>query len=380
MSEFIYAIHDFSEEWANIIRAANKTGWAIHTEAVGRDANDRGGKSYSTQGITNVARLNNGYGKGTGVIPTPQFYDDFAKRCANFVAGSNGLDYVVIGNEIALEWEQPDDNPITLANYAQCYLRCYKAIKAVKPGVLVAPQAPAPWNNRTPDAPDWIEQLPKMLSLIGQSVDWIALHAYTKGYGLDKFNNNHTMNPPYQGHKFGWETLWEYMRSIPPAWRHLPVLVTETNGDGSWGDNHSGWIQHMYAEINSWNEKPGNQKILASALFRWAKHDEKWDMSRHGATVDDFRRAVNGTAYRHNFIASTPTPAAPVRPQLGPNQLRIVAEAGLNMRRAANRDATIITSLSNGTVVTKLADAGEWVEVTSGEYRGFVFAQYTEAT
>jgi hypothetical protein len=376
MSEWTLGVHDYSDDWANIVRGSNKTAWAIHTEAVGFDVNDMSGKKYPSGGITNVVRLNNGYGS-SGTIPLPQNYSAFAQRCANFVKASSNISYVTCGNEIALEWERPEGQPITLANYVKCYLLCYSAIKSVAPQVKVAPQAPAPWNPQVPDCPDWIEQLPKMLSMVGDSIDWICLHAYTKGYGHETFYNNPMMNPPYQGHKFGWETLWEYMNAIQPAWRHLPVLITETNGDGPWSEDHHGWIQKMYSVINDWNVKPQNQKILCSALFRWAPHDDRWDMSRHGNAVQDFRgAAANG--YRHNYTPATPTPDVPVRPVLGPRQARVTAEAGLNLRARADATSDIKAVLGYGEIVEKLTTYGDWMMVKCEDITGFVWAGYME--
>ena len=377
MSEFTLGIHDYSDDWANIVRGSNKTAWAIHTTAIGHDRNDRNGGDFRHPGTTAVVRLNNSYGSG-GTIPLPSEYVNFAERCANFVQASQGIEYVVIGNEIALSWDWPEGQVITLANYVKCYLLCYSAIKSVAPQVKIAPQGIAPWNNSVPDAQDWIEQLPKMLSMIGDSIEWICLHAYTKGYGHEKFYNNPAMDPPYQNHKFGWEALWQYMNAIQPAWRHLPVLISEVNGDEPWSADQNGWIQKMYNVINDWNIKPQNQKILCAALFRWAPHDDRWDMSRYGNAVQDFRNAV-ARGYRHNYMPHTPSPDVPVRPVLGPRQARVSAEAGLNLREFPEATAVIKAVLGNGTIVEKIATHGDWMRVNADGIEGYVWAGYMES-
>ncbi len=361
-SEFLFGMHDYHDDWANMVRQAGKQAWCVHTEAVGTDSNDHSGKTYP-ESVTNVVRLNNGYGKGTGVIPLPAKYDDFAKRCANFVGASKNIQYIVVGNEIQLTWEWPSDDPIRLTDYVACYLKCYDAIKSVAPNVKVAQQAPAPWNPSTPDAADWITQLATQLNMVGNKVDWIALHAYTKGYGADKFSGNPTMNPPWNHRKFGWEALYEYMQIIPFTHRQLPVLVTEVNADSSWQDDPGDWIQQMYAEVDKWNKGFGNQKILGACPFRWARHDDRWDMSRHSRAVDDFRAALQHD-YRHGWQSGQSTV----------NQRCVNAPDGLNLRDMPN--GNIITTLANGTPVEVLSVHDEWLLVTVAGQRGFVFGQY----
>ena len=370
MSEHIFGIHDYSDQWHRLVSEAGKTAWCVHTEAVGLDVNDHSGKTYPV-GVTNIVRLNNGYGKGTGVIPVPSRYADFAQRCAQFVAASRNVHYVVIGNEIALEWEQPDDNPIRLVDYMTCYALCYNMIKAVDPNIKIAPQAPAPWNNRTPDAQDWILQLKQQLEMCQGRVDWIALHAYTKGYGKDKFENNPTMDPPYEKRKFGWEALYEYLQVIPFNLRHLPCIITECNGDGPWHEDQDGWIQHLYWWIDNHNKVRFDlPTILGACLFRWAPHDDRWDMSRHGNAIEDFRMALRWD-YRHNW---TPAPAPDIEPKLGPIQKRVTAEAGLNLRDAPG--GNVIRLLPVGTVVEVVSQHDDWLLVAIDGQRGFVFGEY----
>lgn len=361
-SEFLFGMHDYHDDWANMVRQAGKQAWCVHTEAVGTDSNDHSGKTYP-ESVTNVVRLNNGYGKGTGVIPLPAKYDDFAKRCANFVGASKNIQYIVVGNEIQLTWEWPSDDPIRLTDYVACYLKCYDAIKSVAPQVQISMQSPAPWNPSTPDAQDWITQLATQLNMVGSKVDWIALHAYTKGYGADKFSGNPTMNPPWNHRKFGWEALYEYMQIIPFAHRQLPVIITEANADSSWQDDPGDWIQQMYAEVDKWNKGFGNQKILGACPFRWAKHDDRWDMSRHSRAVDDFRAALQRD-YRHGWQSVQSTV----------NQRCVNAPDGLNLRDMPN--GNIVTTLANGTPVEVISEHDEWLLVTVSGQRGFVFGKY----
>lgn len=355
----IFGVHDYHPDWYNLVKQAGKFAWCVHTEAVGHNPYDVGTQFYP-EGLTNIVRLNNGYGQGTGTIPTPDHYDDFAKRCANFVKHSQNIDFVVIGNEIALPWEWPTQSPILLVDYIRCYLKCYFAIKEVAPNVRIAPQAVAPWNDKTPDAQDWVLQLKFQLEMCMGYVDWVSLHAYSDGYGLNSFTNNPRMHSPYQHRYYGWETLYEFMGAIPAKLRSLPVIITEVNGNQTWGNYHPTWIQGMYQTIDLWNKAKGTQKILAACLFRWAAHDEKWDISRYPAVVQDFKQVLQQD-YRHEWR----------------NNVHYVnARWGLNLRKEP--DGEVIRVLSDKTPVTVLAVKGDWLRVNVGNEEGYVFAKYVK--
>ncbi len=99
MPNNIFAMHDPGAE--ELIIGAGKTGYTVHTEAIGCDPNDRSGKAFNTFGgkIVNLVRLNNGYGS-TGTIPLPAHYADFAQRCANYAAASTGAALAVFARAL----------------------------------------------------------------------------------------------------------------------------------------------------------------------------------------------------------------------------------------------------------------------------------------
>ena len=118
--------------------------------------------------MTPIVRLNNGYGSA-GSIPFAAQYDAFAQQCAVFIAGSQGAQIWVIGNETNSGWERPGNSDgnggevITTAQYAQCFVKCRAAIKKL-PGHTddwIVPSAPAPWNPQTTDSGnsngDWVK-------------------------------------------------------------------------------------------------------------------------------------------------------------------------------------------------------------------------------
>src|SRR5215207_9900661 len=106
-SQWIYGLHDPGGE--QIMLAANKPGWVVFTEGVGHDPRNRSGsdyRSYSNRGLGVICRLNNGY-HPQGTLPLSRNYADFAQRCANFVAASQGCRIWIVGNEANYEIERP---------------------------------------------------------------------------------------------------------------------------------------------------------------------------------------------------------------------------------------------------------------------------------
>ncbi|HSN77120.1 MAG TPA: hypothetical protein VL334_18765, partial [Anaerolineae bacterium] len=89
-SPYIFGMHDPGGEQHMI--QSGKPGWIVFTEAIGSEANDRSGKDFSpwsNQGLGILCRLNNGY-EPAGTIPHSSRYEQFAQRCANYVAASRG--------------------------------------------------------------------------------------------------------------------------------------------------------------------------------------------------------------------------------------------------------------------------------------------------
>ena len=361
-SKFLYGIHDPGGE-----HLLSGRGWVVFTETADSQPGDY--RRYADQGLGVIVRLNHGYGKGTGTIPTPDRYAEFAHRCASWVAASQGVEWLVIGNEIALEWEWPTSQPILLVSYLDCYRQCYKAIKAVAPHIKIAPQAVAPWNASTPDAPDWILQLRQMLLALDGMVDWICLHAYTRGYAPSAFATGAVMDAPWQHRYGGWETLWEFMAEIPLRLRHLPVMVTEANGNQPWSTYQEGWIRALYQQIERWNAKPGNQQIRCVALFRWARHDSQWDMSQCNQAHDDLRAAV-ALGYQWREAQPQVLPA--------PEQWTgyVTASPFLRLRAEPDTNSNVLAEVVTGEKVTVTGQRDGWLQVNYGALTGWMLATW----
>lgn len=371
MSKNIYGIHDFNPEWADLVAGANREAWAVYTHALGFDANDKTGHDYreaTQRQITPIARLNAGYGTG-GTIPLPQHYSAFAQRCANFVAASIDCRHWVIGNEISMRWDWPENQPISLENYTLCFRLVRRAIKAVQPDAVVIPQAPAPWNVelRYPKNPsgDWVQQLVDMLTLIGRNeLEGIALHTYSRGYNVADIPRDFRMGEPYQHRQSGFRSYRDYMAAMPEAFRDLPVFITESNGNSPWNNYQGGWIDAIYREIAGWNKEAGNQQIHALCLFRWAAHDQQWDMSQQAQVRNDFAQVLaQNYTWNEDQIA------------LQASQLKAgwlaVTTSYVNLRKVAGRSAEILRVLDPGQVVQLAAgpvrkDDLTWWQVNDG--------------
>ncbi|NJN82687.1 MAG: hypothetical protein HC802_10720 [Caldilineaceae bacterium] len=106
-SEYIFGIHEPGGEGYMV--EAGRPGWIVFTEAIGADPDDFSGQDYSPYSSRNLgvmARLNNGYSPA-GTIPNSAYYEEFAQRCANFVANSRGCKIWIIGNEMNYAIERP---------------------------------------------------------------------------------------------------------------------------------------------------------------------------------------------------------------------------------------------------------------------------------
>ena len=114
-SQFIFGIHEPGGE--RHMAEAGRKGWIVFTEELGADPAVSTGRSYRTfsdQGFGVIVRLNNGYFPN-GTIPNSQQYANFARRCANFVAASEGCKIWIIGNEMNYRIERPPIAPLRIA-------------------------------------------------------------------------------------------------------------------------------------------------------------------------------------------------------------------------------------------------------------------------
>lgn len=328
-SAYIYGVHD-PDGQSLLVQEGQAKGWVLITEAIGHNPQDTSGtNNYQTLakgGFGIIARLNNAYGPA-GTIPYQINYNNFARRVANFVRSSPGCHIWQIGNEMNFKQEQPRTHGlevITPRLYATCFSKVRNTIHQL-PGhehdqVIIG--AIAPWNGDTPyDADpqgkypankigtvgDYIRYLTDILLALGpQGCDGISVHAYTHGYDPNLVFSDAKMGPPFQKYYYNFRTYRDQIHAIPAEFYHLPVYMTETDGNivpnsnphAMWPDKNSGWIQNMYKEVNDWNQGT-NQQIRCAILYRWnnsANNGDDWGIQDKKNVQQDLLNALT-----HNY-------------------------------------------------------------------------------
>lgn len=285
MPKHLFAIHDPGGE--HLILGSQRSGWIVHTVSV-KDEAPRDYRMWEQYGLTNIARLNWGYGS-TGTIPKPDQYRYFADLCAQYVSRSPGCTKWIIGNEPNHSQEWPDGQQITVERYVEAYRLCREAIKAVQPYAEIIPAAIAPWNV---EAGDWLDYFEQMLMLIGLgNLEGIALHTYTHGLDPALVTSEQRMDAPFTDRRFHFRAYQDFLKRVPVNMRRLPVYITEFDGDMAWEDRNTGLIQAAYAEIDRWNKMGATQKIMCLAVYRWLNYD-RWGFEGKEGVHRDFVAAT----------------------------------------------------------------------------------------
>ena len=300
---YIFGLHDRGGE--HYMGWAGRKGWVLSTEELGAGPSDWTSKSYgdlADKGYGVVVRLNHGYGE-KGTLPPSGRYEDFAKRCGNFVERSDGCHIWVIANEMNLSVERPggpeNGEWITPEKYSTAFRACRREIQK-RPGhdddqVVVG--AVGPWNNQTayPDNPpgDWIVYFQDIVTSLQGELDGIAIHTYGRDADPANIVSEACMDPPFEHRRKMFRTYMDFMEAIPQSLRYLPVYLTETDQNIAWSDVNNGWIQEAYAEINRWNSDPTHQKIRCLLLYRWEKYEgDIWYIRGKNEVINDFRAAL----------------------------------------------------------------------------------------
>jgi PKD repeat protein len=312
-SRFLYGIHDHDtgiQEYLDRLNGAGVQGWVTATVAIGSNPDDTGGDDFrfiADQGHSVIVRLNNGY-CGSGTIPTPDKYDDFARRAANYVAATQGADIFVIGNEtnLAVEWPPVGGHAsyVSPQSYATAFRKVYDAIKAVRPDARVMPQALAPFAgpysagstcgySHDANPLNWVQYMREMLDAIRASggIDGIALHVNSRGYTLGDIHSTQKVSAGGQDLYFSFYVYKDWVDlGIPEELYHLPLYATESNGIYYWSGGHPerpdshyerGWMQEIYAEIHRYNQEAaglGKPIFRAVNMYRWCAWCDGWNI------------------------------------------------------------------------------------------------------
>lgn len=392
LPEFIYGLHEPGGE--HLMYDAGRPGWVLMLAAIGldgtRDAADC--RHLTERGFGVVTRINHGYGR-TGTLPTPDKYPQFAEAAARYVARSRGCNIWIVGNEPNHEQERPNGQPIYPVQYASAYRQVREAIRSV-PGhendvVLVA--GSAPWNATTTYPGnvrgDWIRYFVDVLqALRDDEVDGFAIHTYTHDLNPQQITGDffHTQ-PGYTHLRNEFRTYRDYMNAIPDRFRHLPVLITETDPTTrhqGWNPGvNVGWVQAAYREIAEWNANPVHQPIQALILYRWPKLPDQpeWSISDRPGIIEDFNMALRAQPQNLYQVRqpNEPTPLDVIEPgNLLPEDRQwpgsVTASLGLNLRTGPSTQHTVLEILPFGTLVTVLAEVDDWLFVRALHKRGYV--------
>ncbi|MFN2201827.1 MAG: N-acetylmuramidase domain-containing protein [Caldilineaceae bacterium] len=396
LPDYIYGLHEPGGE--HLMKEAGRIGWVLQLAEIGLDGgtDDADCSKLAADGFGVVTRLNHGYGSA-GTLPTPDKYPEFAQSAARFVARSKGCHIWIVGNEPNHEQERPNGEPIFPIQYATAYRLVRAAIRSV-PGheddqVLVA--GSAPWNAQTTYASnvrgDWIRYFIDVMELLGdKEVDGFAIHTYTHDLNPQQITGDYFHTQPGYTHlRNEFRTYRDYMAAIPERFRHLPVLITETDPTTrhqGWNPGTNvGWVQTAYEEIAKWNADPENQPIQALILYRWPliPDQPEWSISDRPGIIEDFEDALRTEPAKAFMVRqpNVPEPHVAVPPDtLLPEdeqwQGSVAASLGVNQRTGPGIENPIIQALPFATLVTVLAEVDEWLYVDALSQQGYVNGEF----
>jgi hypothetical protein len=302
MSKLLYSIHDRDAH-----PSVPAGGWVV--ESIALSENPQPQDWSQVRGDINwILRLNWAHNGKDGTIPLRGQYDEFAKRCTDYLMTTRGAYVVVIANEPNHAQEYPNGTPITPEEYADCFNRCYASITNERPDIEVLCAAVAPWDVTS--GIDWLAYYKRMLTAV-TDCDGLAVHGYTHGADPNLIWSTEKQHGWY----WHFPVIYQTIQAIPARFASRPVHVTETDqSDGAWADTNSGWVQNAYQSVDEHNRSPGTQKIVSLALYRW--RGDKYEIYNKGGLMDDFNRAVS-----HGYLSPgaqpDPTPPRPT-PEPGP--------------------------------------------------------------
>jgi murein DD-endopeptidase MepM/ murein hydrolase activator NlpD len=328
----------------------------VHLATIGQGIT---GRNYDKR-FTNIIRIDYGF-DGLGTVPPTHLYDKFATDVVAFLEQSENIDYVVLGNELAMPWDWPNGVPINIAEYNQLYRDIVDRVRAKNIMVPFTPAAIAPWNDTLGD---WVDLFRTQLSELGpQYVGWLGIHVYSHGIGVDKIYSDAKMNPPYNDRYYNFKVYRDWMGAVPNDLQHLPVYITEADAnveDNYWPKDtrSTDWVVAAAGEINHWNNTDGTQKILGMCLYRLGS--DNWNFSDNH--------------YVHQGIADANDKHLTI-PEL--KWQRSVTTANLNLRDAPATEGNRLAVIPKDTLVLVIDMPNTaWDRVKYGDTTGYAYSRY----
>jgi hypothetical protein len=300
----LYAVHDQSGH--ALVPAG---GWIVESIAIAENPQPQNWTQIRPD-INWILRLNWAHNGKDGTIPLRGQYDEFAKRCADYMAHTGGVQVVIIANEPNHAQEYPNRVPISPEDYADCFNGCYRAITYERPDCEVMAAAVAPWDVTS--GIDWLAYYKRMLAPVTEC-DGLAIHGYSHGADPNLIWSAEKV----QGWYWHFPVIYQTIQAIPPRFATRPVHVTETDqGDEAWLDRNAGWVQNAYQSVDDHNRTPGTQKIYSLALYRW--RGDKYEIHNKPLVQEDFKAAVKRGYISPGEPMPTPPQPQPPRPPRPP--------------------------------------------------------------
>ncbi|MGC9397787.1 MAG: SH3 domain-containing protein [Anaerolineae bacterium] len=380
-----------------LFESQNIGGWVLFTEGIGvnpefplNPTHRQRLWDWAQVGYGVVVRLNHGY-HPSGTLPTSDRYAAFAQTCARWVEQHLKHDEVPahtytwiiqIGNEQNNVNEHPGDHGvirehITPELYAEAFNKVYTAVKATLPNALIAPGAIDPYHsspykllsNRRYRPIDYFQH---MLDGI-EALDAIVLHAYTHGPSLKRITDLETFGDPFMDdHYFDFQAYRHFMERIPAKWKHVPVLITETNhvcrGPNAplcddphhqgWENANFGWVREVYREIHAWNSQPYAQQIQGVLLYRWS--GDQWRLHDKDQVLADFKQALSND-YRWRALVAPQAEAVSFEVAVAPPTSVPPADDLTQLRGVGPKAAEILTSAGITTFAALAQHDSDWL-------------------
>lgn len=278
MTNTIYGIHDMRSSHLN-------PSWIVGSFDV-RETNHidwQGGAQL-------IARLNWSH-HGQGTIPVQSNWLNFADLCAQFVRSSPNVSHFIVGNEPNHPVEQiPGQPKITPKFYIDCFQMVCVAIRNVRPDVTIMPAAIAPWSVSA--GLGWVGYAREVYEGVGDCPNAFAIHAYAREYKPSSVTSNQRWAAPYSEYFESFRCYIDFLEAIPLEMRHVPVHITEANGNGPWPNEDNGFVAALYDEVNRHNHLSGTQSIHSLSLFRYNHFEgQVWGFENKPAIVSAFKQA-----------------------------------------------------------------------------------------
>ncbi len=279
-------------------------GWATETVYNGGDLGVFHPVDYSAHeaaGVRVIVRWGYSFAKadgGMGTFPERARYPEFINWCVQSIRGSRGVWGHIIGNEPNRAGERPDyqgpenpGTPIMPGDITYIYNAVWNQLGM---SIRVSPPAIDPTNVETMIPSDYWRAILNDLA----GAEFFALHGYSYTRAQPP-NSPERFADPSMSWQFRSFRMWEPLAKAlfdMERFRHLPILITETNhlflSDGvtkGWEPDADSWVRAMYQYVFDWNRGPGDQYVHGVCLYRY--EGDEWRIADKPALLQALRES-----------------------------------------------------------------------------------------